>query len=234
MATTKTIQPTGETITIPAMADQPDMSVVATDLGNITDAVNAQNQALSKLNNAPSVTDLTTLAPFASGYANFSAAISPTGGQTYGFYEVLGNADGTRKMVVFTPINGHTYFNMYLGSSYAGWRQLALKSELSAEVLGFNGASYIDVPSGADLNTYKTPGMFRVQSGAIAQSLTHIPTAVGGNCTLIVNVNSGTYGGSCWGKQIILYGASIFMRNLNGASIEPWYRFTGEQVEERT
>lgn len=47
MATTKTIQPTGETITIPAMADQPDMSVVATDLGNITDAVNAQNQALS-------------------------------------------------------------------------------------------------------------------------------------------------------------------------------------------
>lgn len=49
MATTKTIQPTGETITIPAMADQPDMSVVATDLGNITDAVNAQNQALTNL-----------------------------------------------------------------------------------------------------------------------------------------------------------------------------------------
>lgn len=49
MATTKTIQPTGETITIPAMADQPDMSVVATDLSNITDAVNAQNQAFANL-----------------------------------------------------------------------------------------------------------------------------------------------------------------------------------------
>lgn len=61
MATTKTIQPTGETITIPAMADQPDMSVVATDLGNITDAVNAQNQALSNLKNAVNLATIGTI-----------------------------------------------------------------------------------------------------------------------------------------------------------------------------
>lgn len=43
MATTKTIQPTGTTITIPAMTDRPDASVFAMDISRITDAVNAEN-----------------------------------------------------------------------------------------------------------------------------------------------------------------------------------------------
>ena len=41
MATTKTIQPTGTTITMPAMTDRPDASVFSTDISRITDAVNA-------------------------------------------------------------------------------------------------------------------------------------------------------------------------------------------------
>ena len=47
MATTKTIQPTGTTITIPAMTDRPDVSVFSTDVERITDAVNAENEALA-------------------------------------------------------------------------------------------------------------------------------------------------------------------------------------------
>jgi len=43
MATTKTIQPTGTTITMPAMTDKPDASVFSTDVDRITDAVNALN-----------------------------------------------------------------------------------------------------------------------------------------------------------------------------------------------
>ena len=43
MATTKTIQPTGTTITVPAMTDAPNMSVVATDIDRITDAANQLN-----------------------------------------------------------------------------------------------------------------------------------------------------------------------------------------------
>lgn len=43
MATTKTIQPTGTTITIPAMTDRPDASVYSTDIDRITDATNALN-----------------------------------------------------------------------------------------------------------------------------------------------------------------------------------------------
>ena len=47
MATTKTIQPTGTTITMPAMTDKPDASVFSTDVERITDAVNALD---SKIN----------------------------------------------------------------------------------------------------------------------------------------------------------------------------------------
>ena len=49
MATTKTIQPTGATITIPAFTDQPDARVFSTDVDNITEAVNSTNQALSNV-----------------------------------------------------------------------------------------------------------------------------------------------------------------------------------------
>lgn len=52
MATTKTIQPTGTTITIPAMSDRPDASVFSTDVERITDAANALNSNVeTKLNN---------------------------------------------------------------------------------------------------------------------------------------------------------------------------------------
>lgn len=50
MATTKTIQPTGTTITIPAMTDRPDASVYSTDVERITDAVNAVNSNLVTAN----------------------------------------------------------------------------------------------------------------------------------------------------------------------------------------
>lgn len=41
MATTKTIQPTGATITIPDFTEKPDIRVITTDVSNITDAANA-------------------------------------------------------------------------------------------------------------------------------------------------------------------------------------------------
>ena len=49
MATNKTIQPTGETIVVPAMSDQPDASVFATDISKIVDAVNAENDHIATL-----------------------------------------------------------------------------------------------------------------------------------------------------------------------------------------
>lgn len=52
MATTKTIQPTGETINLPEMTDRPDMSVVSTSLGKVVDAVNSDNASLIKTEEA--------------------------------------------------------------------------------------------------------------------------------------------------------------------------------------
>ena len=49
MATTKTIQPTGTTITMPAMTDKPNASVFSTDVDRITDAVNALNSNVTNI-----------------------------------------------------------------------------------------------------------------------------------------------------------------------------------------
>lgn len=58
MATTKTIQPTGTTITIPAMTDKPDASVYSTDIDRITDAVNAENGKIATQSNTITFTNL--------------------------------------------------------------------------------------------------------------------------------------------------------------------------------
>ena len=60
MATTKTIQPTGQTITIPALPDAPDASVFSDGIGKITDAVNSLNSKIT-------IGTFTTTLPFETG-----------------------------------------------------------------------------------------------------------------------------------------------------------------------
>ena len=79
-----------------------------------------------KVTKTDTVSELSNLVPFTSGYAVFSASASPTGAQTYCFYTVIGNADGTRKHIIASPINtGKEYCIEWLGSSWSGWKQLA-------------------------------------------------------------------------------------------------------------
>lgn len=49
MATTKTIQPTGATITIPDFTEKPDIRVINTDISNITDAANALSDQIAQV-----------------------------------------------------------------------------------------------------------------------------------------------------------------------------------------
>lgn len=57
MATTKTIQPTGATITLPEFTDQPDIRPVVTDIGNITDATNALSGQIGELSSPTIIAD---------------------------------------------------------------------------------------------------------------------------------------------------------------------------------
>lgn len=94
MATSKTLTPTNQTVSIPAMADVPDMSVVATTLDKMVDAVNKNGNAerpIVKTITATSQTD------FDSQLATECESLS------YGhfeFIELLGNWSGT------SPTNG--------------------------------------------------------------------------------------------------------------------------------
>lgn len=97
MATTKTIQPTGATITIPAFTDQPDIRPIATDLSNITDAANALSDHITSM--AQSVTFARTAATthditVPSNSAHF-LVIDTSAGSRFLYARVLSSAAGS-------------------------------------------------------------------------------------------------------------------------------------------
>lgn len=171
MATTKTIQPTGETITIPAMADQPDMSVVATDLGNITDAVNAQNQAIQTLSETKLVSEasidsgesLITLLQNKLGTGQVRGVMLftctgtlPSDMQTTvdgvtvsGYGGGLVEANGYYQTLYYRDTSGNifTAHKVYNANAWGTWHALALKSDIDAKA-SFSEFTNVTLDSG--------------------------------------------------------------------------------------
>ena len=128
MATSKTIQPTGETISISAMTDRPDMSVVASGLSKITDAVNAENQALSTLNSNLDYHNNDFNPTYPTGVSGFGA--NPT---QYGYTASTVFVKLSVKMenVTSTGYNGRIVFNHNIPNKYC--------PSISVPFVGMNG-----------------------------------------------------------------------------------------------
>ena len=133
MATTKTIQPTGTTITMPAMTDKPNASVFSTDVDRITDAVNSLNSKFSYESERPTTYDtdkitevfgirngnvvlvrVTIKAGLATTWHNdivtglSSRYFPPTG--VFGSYRVNASADIVKNAVCILGTNGTVQF----------------------------------------------------------------------------------------------------------------------------
>ena len=87
----------------------------------------------------------------------------------------------------------------------------------SLEASGVNGVTTIQ--SGADLNTYTTPGTYVCTNATIFDSLLNTPATMNdsGNAKLIVNINATGYG-----QQILFRGISIWMRFLTASNWNTW------------
>lgn len=92
----------------------------------------------------------------------------------------------------------------------------------SLEAYGTNGVGTI--PSGADLNTYMTPGTYVCTNSTIFDSLVNTPDMINdsGNAKLIVNINSGNSTSGYYGHQILLRGISVWMRFLTASNWQTW------------
>ena len=74
MATNKTIDITGQTVTIPAMSDKPDQSKNSDGTSKLVDAANSLNDAIAKL-----VLEATSAVTLNSTSGNWSSGIALTG-----------------------------------------------------------------------------------------------------------------------------------------------------------
>ena len=131
MATTKTLTPTNQTISIPELSDAPDMSVPADAISKEADAINSLNSKITKLDGS---------LPYAEGDANsytttgiYHVGItqnSPISGTTlYGDLFVQGT--GVRITQIFTIYDGSTFIRQRSNATtWSTWGQVALKSDL--------------------------------------------------------------------------------------------------------
>ncbi|MBQ8922344.1 MAG: hypothetical protein IJ060_09325 [Oscillospiraceae bacterium] len=96
------------------------------------------------------------------------------------------------------------------------------------------GAASVTIPSGANLNTYTTPGSYRCESNAIAASLLNCPTANGFRMEVISTIASESTG---YQRQHIYPNNNdgvFYMRRRGSKSSRTWgdwYVFRGTAVQ---
>lgn len=114
-----------------------------------------------------------------------------------------------------------------------------LQTQVTANLNKFNEANILPqaettVPANADFNDYYAPGVFRVASDGIGQTLQNCPYAASGKLIVIARTTSASSG---YTMQIWLPSSSVqrmFVRNYNGGSFSVWkeaaYLTTGTWV----
>ena len=175
MATSKTLAPTNVTISIPAMTDQPNASVLANCADKEADAINALNSQLVKDFGSKTVSDfesaLVTLGNSlgAGGVAHFTVAFSNASGvftaaSYVGFVEKI----TTNRLTVILSRNvvNQTVCGRYNGSW--AWDEYALGSMMVTEELTYSSTdSYFPV-TGTPKNGVQICVLGRnISSGAI-------------------------------------------------------------------
>lgn len=84
----------------------------------------------------------------------------------------------------------------------------------------------IDIPSGADLDNYKTPGNYRSGSAEISASLSHTPYTDGGFGLQVMELQSGNYI-----RQTMYFGRTTWLRHWNNSEWSEWARFLMTDVD---
>ena len=114
MATSKTLAPTNVTISIPAMTDQPNASVLANCADKEADAINALNSQLSARFNNTAITSMSDLISYFGTYKTGLTRVSNTVGNLLSGHNRTGLCIGFEitseySAFIFLDSNGETY-----------------------------------------------------------------------------------------------------------------------------
>ena len=122
MATSKTLAPTNVTISIPAMTDAPNASVLANCADKEADAINALNSQINGYTTMASSTDLNTLTTNANYMVGNMGQMTnaPSGCGTSGFFYVVKNSTYV-KQEFFGNLGSAHRFSYDSGSTWTAW-----------------------------------------------------------------------------------------------------------------
>ena len=159
MATTKTIQPTGATITIPDFTDQPDVRPVATDLSNITDAANAINTQIEPVVGTGKAwivnAELNNYTTTGTYYIGTGATVGGTSlGMQYGMLVVNSGRTDTVEHT-FIVNGGKRYYRELRNSSWSAF--YSLDDQIVTLVKQTTQSLTTDSSGMVDINTSKKP-----------------------------------------------------------------------------
>lgn len=100
-----------------------------------------------------------------------------------------------------------------------------LQTQVTNNLNAFNAANILPIaeatiPANADLNDYYTPGVYRVASDAIGQTLQNTPYAASGKLIVITRTNNTGYTTQIWMPSSSAL--RMFVRNYNAGSFSDW------------
>lgn len=82
------------------------------------------------------------------------------------------------------------------------------------------------IPASSDLNDYKTPGVYRIESGSVATTISNLPTGAAAGRLEVKGLHvADRY------LQIYFSGDVFFQRRWTGSSWTTWYKFEGTAVQ---
>ena len=225
MATSKTISVTGQTVSIPAMGDQPDMSVASNAIDKTIDAVNKSAYAVS--------TNIATQAAFDSlldsaingtSATNIELRLRITPSASFGlfvsgelyFVDLKKSSSSTYSTAIITRVGSQDIIKARRNSNGWSYESAAMKSYV--DVVGGVG-QFRALSSNTDLNTCTDLGFYGCGTGAIAETLSNCPTT--SNFAMMTLPKQASLQ-----MQIIFSGANIFTRDRSSGGWGAWKKVT--------
>lgn len=128
MATTKTLTPTNQAITISAFTEKPDNRINANNDDKLADAVNTlnSNKMNSTIGSSLQSVDILAQAP---GAYRYNGNCSNIPSSEAGFLQIV-ERDSTTKVATAISNSGRTFSNAMIGGTWIGWKELAMASDL--------------------------------------------------------------------------------------------------------
>lgn len=148
------------------------------------------------------ISDLDAITPFTTGYATFTASVSPTGAQGAYWYSLIGWGTGARTEITCIDVSGTVYTRV---KDYSGWKAW-VKQPTRAEVATLSTTRTATINTSASISgvcTYIQAGKMVTVSGTISipsgtastvELVTGLPNCLVSNAGFVANNNNTTSG----------------------------------------